>query len=407
MPKPYYLHLSWRDYARCWQDFKDYFENDDGEAIQRPMRAALKRMLEQIMRAELTAHVRARPRQRTKRRTGQRNGSYARNLLTTFGLIRMLSVPRPRQGRLPTRLFERYRRRHRAVDNFIRSIFLAGVSTRDTGRVLEDLLDKKVSASTVSEITKLLDKEVSRFHRRTLTDDYTLLLLDGVWVKVNGYRVVKKVVLVVYGVRPDGRREVIDFRQARSESTAEWESFLNSLYRRGLKGERLELVTVDGGKGLLAAQEAVYPDVPRQRCWVHKLRNVAQRLPARYREACLAGAKRIYRAKSYRAALKRCRCWAEQWRGRAPKAVACLEADIEELLTHMRVFRKEPKLWVKVRTTNAIERVFRELRKRIRPMCSFADPECCNRIVYGLFMLYNKKWEDRRLWQPRLLTQNS
>ncbi len=102
MPKPYYLHLTWRDYARCWQDFKDYFENDDGEAIQRPMRAALKRMLEQVMRAELTAHVRARPRQRTSHRVGYRNGSYCRNLLTTFGLIRMLSVHvRARDGCQP------------------------------------------------------------------------------------------------------------------------------------------------------------------------------------------------------------------------------------------------------------------------------------------------------------------
>ena len=120
---------------------------------------------------------------------------------------------------------------------------------------------------------------------------------------MNGARVAKKVLLVAYGVHPDGRREVIDFRQAKSEGRAEWEGFLWSLYHRGLVGRRLELVTVDGGKGLLAAVAAAYPHVAMQRCWVHKLRFLAGMLPAQYREECLKGAKRVYLAASFRSAV--------------------------------------------------------------------------------------------------------
>ena len=163
----------------------------------------------------------------------------------------------------------------------------------------------------------------------------------------------------------------------------------------------MELVTVDGGGGVKAAQEVVYPQVPRQRCWVHKLRNVADKVRGKHREECLGGARRIYEAKNYRDAVRRCRQWAAKWRRLEPKAVACLEEDVEELLVHMRVLRTEPELWKKVRTTNVIERQFRELRKRIRPMCSFANGESCSRIVCALFQKANKRSEQRWVSQRR------
>jgi transposase-like protein len=411
---PYYLCRSKQEsdchryYIERWQEFKDFLADDEAEPVLGPMRQALKHLLEGVMLAQLTGHVQAKPYERTRQRLDRRNGSYRRNLLTSFGLIRQLMVPRPRKSRLPTDVFAKYRRRWRLVEDFIRSIFLAGASTRETARVLETLFDKRFSPSVVSEINKVLDDEVRRFRTRRLTGRWRWLILDGVWVRVSGYRVVRKALLVAYGVRPDGVREVIDFRQARSEGRDAWEAFLADLYRRGLTGRDLKLITVDGGKGLLAAVEAVYPHVPLQRCWVHKLRNLTQRLPVKYREACLAEARRIYLAGSYRAALKRCRRWAERWREQVPRAVACIEDDIEELLTHMRVLRKERELWVKVRTTNVIERMFRELRRRVRPMCSFADSASCDRIVYALFMKCNKQWEDRPLWkQPRRSTQKS
>ncbi|MEO0077533.1 MAG: IS256 family transposase [candidate division WOR-3 bacterium] len=380
-----------------WQEYKDFFADDEAEPMMAPMRQALKRFMEGVMLAQMVGHLHAKPGERTEARTGYRNGSYKRQLLTAFGLIRQLVVPRPRSGRLPTDVFARYKRRWRAVEDYIRSVFLAGASTRETAWVLEELLDKKLSAGTVSEINKLMDDEVRRFRARRLADRWRFLMFDGVWVKVNGARVVRKVLLVACGVGPDGRREVIDFRQAPREGKAEWEGFLWSLYHRGLVGRQLELITVDGGKGLLGAVKEVYGHVPIQRCWVHKLRNLANMLPAKYREECLAGARRVYQAASYRGAVRRFRQWAGRWRATVPKVVASLEADLEELLAHMQVLRKQRELWIKVRTTNVIDRMFRELRKRIRPMCMFADGASCDRLVHALFMKTNKQWEDRPL----------
>jgi putative transposase len=401
MPEPYYLHLSKREYKERWQEFKDFFQDDEIEVIQRPMRDALKRFLQGLLEVERTTQVGAKPHQRSKRRAGQRNGHYKRNLLTAFGMVRELLVPRLRQGGLRTKVFARYRRRMKSVDNYIRSLFLGGASTREVGELLEQLWGVRLSASAVSEIIRVLDSEVRKFHKRTFEDVYRFLFLDGVWVKVSGYKVIKKVVLVAYGVRADGRREVLDFRLAGSESAAAWEAFLEDLYRRGLKGAKLELITVDGGGGLNAAQEVVYPQVARQRCWVHKLRNVADKVRVKHRKECLVGAQHIYLAKNYRTALQRCRQWAGKWRTLEPKAVACLEEDIEELLVHMRVLRKEPELWKKVRTTNVIERQFRELRKRTRPMCTFANGESCQRIVCALFQKANKRSDQRWASQRR------
>ena len=133
--------------------------------------------------------------------------------------------------------------------------------------------------------------------------------------------------------------------------------------------------------------------VPRPRCWVHKLRNVTGYLPRRYQPDCLRDAKRIYLATNYRQAVQRFKVWCRKWRGQLPKAVQCLEKDIEDMLVFL---KEDKKLWVKVRTTNVIERLFKELRKRTRPMSLFANVESCDRILYCLVKKCNTKWEDRR-----------
>jgi transposase-like protein len=260
--------------------------------------------------------------------------------------------------------------------------------------VVKALLNAQVSAGTVSSITKVLDQEVSRFHKRLLKDEYVYVFFDGVVKKVVSCgKAVKKVILVAYGIRRDGHREVIDYRIAKSESEHDWTVFLSDLYQRGLKGEHLRLIITDGGHGLLKALDMLYPHVSQQRCWVHKLRNVTCYLPRRYQEACLKEVKLIYLAPTYRAAGQRFKAWCRKWRAKVPKAVHCLEKDIEDMLVF---FKEERKLWVKVRTTNVIERLFKELRKRTRPMSLFANVESCDRILYCLVKKYNKKWEDRR-----------
>jgi len=363
----------------------------------------LKRILQGAMEDEIMDHIGiSRHYERTEERKTSRNGYYTRDLETELGLIRELQVPRSRDGSYTPGVFQRYKRRKQAVNTAIKDIFLAGVSTRRVGEVLRPLIGSNPSGSTVSQVVKGLDKEVRAFHHRNIVDEYKYLFLDGLTVRLKmALGVRKRLLLVAYGIRENGCKELIEFRQAQSESEEEWEGLLNDLYRRGLEGSRLDLIITDGAPGLHAACEMVYPYTPRQRCWVHKLRNVAVKLNRKDQEECLRGAKQIYLAENRKEAIQRYWEWANQWREEQPSAVACLEKDLDELLVFFRFPKRHHR---KIRTTNAIERSFREIRRRIRPMSCFTNPESCERIIYALFYYHNKKWENAPI---RHFTQNS
>jgi len=228
-----------------------------------------------------------------------------------------------------------------------------------------------------------------------LSDNYCYLILDGITLRVKGAAGVKKrSVLCAYGITLVGKREMISFRQADAESEAQWEAFLRDLYDRGLHGKQLRLVVTDGGAGLHSALETVYPYVSRQRCWVHKLRNVATKLPKREKDSCLKGAKLIYQAGNIREAIVRFREWSREWRSNQPKAVKCIEEDLDELLNFLACPKAHQR---KVRTTNAIERAFREVRRRTRPMSCFQNSDSVDRIIYGVICHLNASWEVKPL----------
>ena len=250
-------------------------------------------------------------------------------------------------------------------------------------------MGESVSASTVSEISKVLDKAVNQWHRRALKDHYQYLLLDGVSVRIRlGGRVQRRMALCAYGVTQDGYRELIDFLLVRAESEDTWHNFLSELWRRGLKGAVLKLAATDGHPGLIKALARLWPRLAHQRCWAHKLRNLENKLKASQR-SCLEEAKLIYQAEHGKAALKCFRQWESRWRKEAPKAVACIAQDIEELLA----FFDCPKAhWKRIRTTNVIERLFVEVRRRIRKMCAFTTPSSCERILYSVFKRMNDQW---------------
>jgi transposase-like protein len=386
--------LSKRQLIEIFGDVKDLYWDGIEDLMRQPVLRSLKRLFEQAMKAEVIGYVRAPRHARTAVRVDYLNGHRYRNLGTAFGLLVDIKVPRTERRGYQPGVFKRYARRTATVDQFIREIFIQGVSTRQVGPVLDQLSAQRVSASTVSQVTKVLDAEVRAFQRRPITDGYRYLFFDGIRQRVvSAGTAVHKVVLVAYGIKHDGHREVIDYRVAKSESEAEWFGFLNCLYQRGLTGNNCRLIIIDGGKGLRLALDMVYPQLKRQRCWAHKLRNVATYVPRRDQTVCLKEAKGIYLAANYRQAVQRFKTWCRHWRATTPKAVACLEKDIEELLAG---FGEEPKLWIKIRTTNAIERIFKEVRRRTRPMSLFANVASCERIVYALFKRYNNRWKERR-----------
>ena len=215
------------------------------------------------------------------------------------------------------------------MNQVIRDIFLAGVSTRRVGASLEALLGEQVSAQTVSRVTRSLDREVARLHEAPIVEDVLYLLLEGAYLRVKGAAGVRRRrVLCAYMITVTGECRLLDFRLAPAESAGHWEASLNQLRERGLYGRVLKLILTDGCASLHAALDTVYPYPLRQRCWVHKLRYVANSLKRSQQEERLEGARAIYQAETRRDAVRAYWTWVQRWRSEAPKAVASLEHDL-------------------------------------------------------------------------------
>jgi putative transposase len=331
----------------------------------------------------------------------RRNGSYRRHLLTELGDIE-LNVPRTRCYS-PVEVVRAYARRTPELDRVILSAFVLGLSTRKVGETLLAILGRPVSPSTVSQVAKTLDAAVAAFHRRPLQNRYKVLMLDGVVLaRKTGAGALRRPVLVALGLRPDGKKEVIDFRLAGSESAAEWERFLTDLYNRGLTGEGLDMICVDGGRGLLAALPSVLHGIPVQRCWAHKIRNVLDKVRKADQPEVKRALHKVMNAPNQPAARSAARRFADRFQERYPAAVACLRNDLDELLTCFRYKSEDQRR--KVRTTNAIERRFREVRRRTRPMGTFQDKTSMDRILFAVFTHENK---SQGVSTPFLLTQNN
>lgn len=382
------------DFADC----QDFFEQDLVEAV----RSAVKRLIEQALLAERDRYLDLGYYEHAPTtRRDFRNGYYFRDLVTKLGVLARLKIPRTR-GAFRSQFLPRYQRRQQAVNNLVLQAFLRGISTRQVGRVLEPVLGECYSAQTISRITRQLDHAVAQFHRRPLRDDYVYIFLDGVALKMRDLaaKVRRRMVLVAYGVRANGQREILDYHFAHGESEAAWLEFLQGLFLRGLEGKQLRLIVTDGGKGLRAALPVVFPQAPLQLCWAHKMRNIASKV-GRRDGACVAEAAAIYRASNKNQALRAFRQWQQHWDHRRPSAVACVEHNLEALLHFFDVPEAH---WTKLRTTNVIERAFREVRRRTRPMSSFSNPASCDRIIFGVLTHLNSSWETKPLFK---FTQNT
>src|SRR5512136_2211888 len=373
-------------------------------------REALKRILDDEVDKELEQYLGRGwyERRAEGKREDYRNGFRIRHLLTEIGDL-AIRMPRTRK-RFASKILEAYRRRVRTVDQLILACFVLGMSTRKVSTALLFLLGERVSATTVSEVTKALDGEVRRYHERRLSDRYRFLFFDGVVLKQRGAaKVQKRIILCAYGETWEGKREMIDFLLASSESQNAWEGFLRDLYGRGLEGKSCEMVTTDGGKGLLNALEVVYPRIPRQHCWAHKTRNVLAKVKKTDQERVKKGLHGIFYAKSRRLATQAYWAFCQKYRKLYPEAVKSLESEINDLLSFYEVRlspgertglgsegveRAQGALWRRIRTTNLIERAFEEVRRRTRPMGVFGNRGSMERILYAVFFHYNSKSQE-------------
>ena len=325
---------------------------------------------------------------------GYRNGYYERGFATVFGTIR-LRIARAREKSFLPPGVKRLQRRAPALAMLIREAFLRGLSTRQVGRVVSTLTGEVVSAQTVSRLIRDLDEAVSEFHRAPLADEWAYLFLDGVSLRVRRPSGRKRVqMLVAYGVRRDGQRQLLAFLRSQGESQAAWEGLLGELYRRGLQGENLQLILTDGCAGLAAAIQTVYPRVLHQRCWVHKMRNILEHVRKRDYDEVKRAAQAIYRADHRRQAEAAFRAFRQRWLREYGPMVRRLERDLPELLSFFSFPRH---LWKKLRTTNVIERCFVEVRRRTRPMVCFVNVKSVDRIIYSIFQRFTLEWKTRTL----------
>src|SRR4029077_4980685 len=332
--------------------------------------------------------------ERTCERRDQRNGFYHRDFQTRFGCLR-LKIARTRTRSFLPSVIQLFQRRSEDITLLVREAFLRGISTRQVGRVIASLQLGPLSAQTVSRLSRSLDSMVQAFHQCRLTDEWAYLFLDGVSLRVRRPAGRKRVqMLVAYGVRRDGTRHLLAFLRSQGESQADWEGLLQDLYRRGLEGKHLALIVTDGCAGLAAAIPSVYTRARHQRCWVHKMRDILEKVRKSDYEEVKAGAQAIYLAESRGQAVAAFRSFGARWRREYGSVVRRLECDLPELLSFFSFPRH---LWRKLRTTNVIERCFVEVRRRTRPMVCFVNVESVDRIIYSIFQRFNLEWKTRTL----------
>ncbi len=350
------------------------------ELLHEKVRQAVRLTLVTVLEAEIEAFIGAGPYQRTGQRRAHRNGSYRRSLGTSVGQIDDLEVPRTREG-FQTHLFERYQRRQGELDASICQMFVGGVSTRQVGEVIETLTGTKPSPSTVSRVFHTLEAEFAAWQQRPLATEYAYSFADGTYFTViyNGEGH-KMPILAVIGISLAGEREVLGFSVGEKENQLAWEQLLDDLKRRGV--QHVGLWISDGNPAMLNAIETKFSASQRQRCVKHKMENVLSYLPDKQRDQVEPELKAIFYQDSRAQADQQVAAFVEKYEPIYPTAVACLQRDLEACLT----FYAFPKAhWKTIRTTNVIERLFGEVKKRTHKMAAaFRNEKSCLLMFYAV-----------------------
>ena len=373
---------------------QENFQADLRTVFQGAVRLALESVLEEVVRDMIGA----RRWQRLGSRRDVRNGTYLRRLLTTMGAIDV-AVPRTRENGSPVEVIGRYRRRAAEVDAGIVSAYVSGASTRDVGRITEALMGEQVSRSTVSRVTKSLDEKVTELRKAPIAGAIPYLFLDATFLDARWARTVENVsALVAYGIGLDGKRQLLAVTIGAGESEDSWSDLLTQLNERGLSG--VELVVADAHAGLAKAVRKHIPEAPLQRCTVHLQRNVLAKAPQRLRSRLAKAVTQVFEAPSKAEAKKRVEALAAGLGKQVPEAIACLENGFEAA-THFYAFPREH--WHRIRSTNGLERLHGEIKRRTRAVGAFPDRASALRLITAVALQVTAIWTDRRYLDMSLL----
>jgi transposase, mutator family len=347
-------------------------------------RKLLQRTLNDILKVESQEQLQAAPYERSDSRLDSRNGLRDRELKTRIGRI-TLAVPRHRNVPFKTLIFDNYSRSEAALVTAMAEMVVNGVSTRKVSRVIESLCGTSVSKSSVSEICKNLDKEVESFRNRPLEGRYPFLTVDATYFKVReNNRVISKALMIAYGTNKQGHREILGFAAYRNESKDTWQDFLKSLKKRGLKG--VIMITSDGHEGIIHAISEVFPTVPWQRCQFHFSRNVVDKTPKKYQTGIRAELQEMFACNTLKEARNKKDQIIQEYQDVAETAMSCLDEGFESAMTAMILPLGMQRFF---RTSNAVERLNKELKRRSQVIGIFPNEESLIRLMGSVLIEQN------------------
>jgi putative transposase len=358
------------------------------------LRSAVRTAIQAALEAEMTEALAAERSERVDGRLGYRSGSYSRSLITRVGTIE-LRVPRDRSGLFSTELFERYQRSERALVSALAEMYVQGVSTRKVKAVTETLCGHSFSASSVSEMNRTLDAALTAFATRRLEEPYPYLIVDARYERAReGGVIASQAALIAIAVDGEGHRQVLAVDLANRESASSWRDFLLGLKQRGLHG--VEFVVSDDHPGLKQAIREVLPEAAWQRCYVHFLRNALDHLPRRANDDCLQELRWIYDRRELAEVRRDLAAWLSKWSGKYARLCIWVEENIEETLTYYRLPLSHHK---HMKSTNMLERLNQEIKRRTHVVRIFPNPASCLRLVRALAVETHEEW----LESPRYL----
>lgn len=362
------------------------------------MKALMKEVLQEVLDAEMTEFLGADRNERSVGRNGYRSGYYSRGLVTRIGKLE-LRIPRDRNGEFSTALFERYQRSEKALVAALAEMYVQGVSTRKVTAITEELCGHRFSASSISAINKGMDEALARFASRPLDEVYPYLILDARYEKVREDGVIRsQAVLIAIGINWEGQRQVLAVELANRESATSWKDFLVALKSRGLHG--VEFVVSDDHAGLKRAIGEILPEAAWQRCYVHFLRNALDYLPRKADDDCLQELRWIYDRRDLQEAQRDLAAWIGKWQGKYPKLVDWVEGSIGETLTFYRLPRAHHK---HLKSTNMLERLNEEIKRRTRVVRIFPNTASCERLIRALCVETHEAWLEANRYLNMIL----
>ena len=355
------------------------------------MRKFVRTTLEVYAKDEFLRYIGARPYERTNRRKDYRNGSLSKTIFTPFGPTQVI-IPRGRKAGFVSKVVERFKIFKPKITRIVVNMFTLGISTRKIKKITRLIAGKEISKTEVSRLNKTIKAEITAWLNRPIKKKFSFLFIDGVFLKIRRKIISREAILCAVGMTESGEKEFLGFLPGGRESREAWEDFLTHLVRRGLDPRAVKLIISDGCPGMIRAIKTIFPYSDHQHCLFHKMSNLRAKCPRSEWPLIKAKIHKIYFALNERDARENARAFIKEYKDIFPRLVDCIKKDLDSCIAYMKhPFRR----WKHIRTTNIIERGFKEVKRRVKVMETFPTEESCIRILYSLLRLQNENWEGK------------